>query len=626
MSVADYDPSDGYSPSVQSRSWAMSADSYYLDDKIRTLGYLQKWNLSNDADDTNDDESKDSCSENDKGYVYEGDDNYEYLTLDPLKVSGFPGANSSIDEKVDWFARLDKARSDEGEKNYFTSRNIADTLDIANAIFYHACPDEIGVVFKMKRENVEAMDIPSFSADYAKKNGLMFNALRGFTNTYKSYKVETDESKQINWANYKKWLLETQKTEFIIIGTDQRYKGQSTVHVLKEFTRDMGLDLIYDALYVEVTDKVNEAVSDNSSFTRWGMQHYLGENFYSKTPDELKDKIRSNVCMEVLIEVGELEDLSDWELELIKAMVKSRENNCAKKFHLVEKSDTNDDSCAATPENHHVFWISSYHDELEGTRASQHFRGFGESVEIKNRLEKGNTDTGNIKISIFEKEVECLQNGSLLGVYGNKPEHRLCAALNLTTAVLKNAWCFLDSEYHDDIPLIMKDLSAYWRLNVLKCSDEELGILPPECDSQGTKTNEEEVEDGISPSRAALYRLLEIYAKNFKDESNEYCKMNFDWKPKKRNSSALANVDGNAKKARKPPTMLKDATKKYTPSAGFEVFTQDAAVALHNKILRNQNNLTEKDAKQRCWQLKCTYVLPNGKTAIRVLLLTGDTP
>ena len=102
--------------------------------------------------------------------------------------------------------------------------------------------------------------------------------------------------------------------------------------------------------------------------------------------------------------------------------------------------------------------------------------------------------------------------------------------------------------------------------------------------------------------------------------------MNFDWKPKKRNSSALANVDGNAKKARKPPTMLKDATKKYTPSAGFEVFTQDAAVALHTTILRNQNNLTEKDAKRRCWQLKCTYVLPNGKTAIRVLLLTGDTP
>lgn len=90
MSVADYDPSDGYSPSVQSRSWAMSADSYYLDDKIRTLGYLQKWNLSNDADDTNDDESKDSCSENDKGYVYEGDDNYEYLTLESSQSLWFP--------------------------------------------------------------------------------------------------------------------------------------------------------------------------------------------------------------------------------------------------------------------------------------------------------------------------------------------------------------------------------------------------------------------------------------------------------------------------------------------------------------------------------------------------------
>jgi len=260
------------------------------------------------------------------------------LTLDPLKVSGFPGATSSIDEKVEWFARLDRARYDEGENDYFKSMKIADSEDIANAILYHACPDEIGVVFKMKREHIEAMDIPSFSAKHAKKNGLLFNALRGFTKTYKSCKVESDESKQINWANYKKWLLETQKTEFIIIGTFEHFKGVPTVQVLNEFIREMGLDVILDMCSVEDADKVNEALRDIPLYTRWEMQHYLGEHFYSKTLDELKDEIKANVCMEVLLKVGEPKDLLDWELELTKAMVKSRETKIAQKSSILWKS------------------------------------------------------------------------------------------------------------------------------------------------------------------------------------------------------------------------------------------------------------------------------------------------
>lgn len=165
-------------------------------------------------------------------------------------------------------------------------------------------------------------------------------------------------------------------------------------------------------------------------------------------------------------------------------------------------------------------------------------------------------------------------------------------------------------------------------MTLLKRTDEELGISPPSSFTHDGKDGEN--EDGISPSRGALYALLEGVAATVEKKSTRYCKPRLDWKPKKRKpAGALANIDDNAssKKARKSISMLKDATKKFlAPSKGYESFTQNAAANLHVIILRNQDTSpTEAEAKNRCWQVRCTYNA-NGIDNVRIILLAGATP
>ena len=174
--------------------------------------------------------------------------------------------------------------------------------------------------------------------------------------------------------------------------------------------------------------------------------------------------------------------------------------------------------------------------------------GEGETREIRSRLEKGNTDTGNIKANMFENHLNLIKVKGTRGPFVPK----FCRALALARALARESWVMHDNEFPDELSKLIKGFAQYWRTSILKKDDWALGIAPPPSSSSSSSAD----GGGVSSSRAAFYRLFETLAPQI--ESIDYegktkfnVKLGHSRNPKSKNAQNKAKGEGSEEPAPK---------------------------------------------------------------------------
>jgi len=181
-----------------------------------------------------------------------------------------------------------------------------------------------------------------------------------------------------------------------------------------------------------------------------------------------------------------------------------------------EDEDEEEEEIMMSLDTHYVLWLPAFWEE-ELSRMRGHFNGDQESNTIKQRLQKGNTDTGNLTMNILSSEYEHIKS------YRSIPK-KFVGALALVYAATEDPHWMMDNEFPEEISKIWKTISSYFRNTLLKKTDQELGLGLP---------NDSVDSEGFSDSRKALYILLAFRAAAFNDIEDYGGKVEFKWKPNK---------------------------------------------------------------------------------------------
>merc|ERR1712178_184810 len=190
---------------------------------------------------------------------------------------------------------------------------------------------------------------------------------------------------------------------------------------------------------------------------------------------------------------------------------KDQEEEVLEDPHKALSFDSDDEgSKPVTAETHHILWLPEHWSKIRKRVFDHCLEGEGETEQIKQRLTLGSTDSGNLKVQVFEAEFEALKLPQF------SSSEKFCLALALVEAMRTDSYWMHDNECPDEIAQLVRDIATYFRTNLLKKSDEELEIHIPE----GAPTE-------VASSRPGLYALLDMYAKGLQNGCSEYCKLNF---------------------------------------------------------------------------------------------------
>jgi hypothetical protein len=146
---------------------------------------------------------------------------------------------------------------------------------------------------------------------------------------------------------------------------------------------------------------------------------------------------------------------------------------------------------------HHVLWLPGVFNE-DHARVGEHVReGKGETTSIQARMEKGNTDTGNLTYMMLSAEVDTMKD-EIGGAHTfTTRQRKLSHALAITLAFVEGGDYWMhDNECDEELSELIESLGKYWRTVLLVENDETIGL--------GLTSS---TADGAA-SRAALYALL----------------------------------------------------------------------------------------------------------------------
>ena len=140
-------------------------------------------------------------------------------------------------------------------------------------------------------------------------------------------------------------------------------------------------------------------------------------------------------------------------------------------------SDSSDESEDAADEMSkppvQALWLPKfYYNERKRMFAHVHL-GAGETTSIKQRLQKGNTDTGNVKFGLVEAEWDWLQKR--FKGDDDREQKYFCGLLALTHAMCASDHWMYDNEYVEEIGDFCKKLASKWREH-LKKDEAALGL------------------------------------------------------------------------------------------------------------------------------------------------------
>ena len=325
------------------------------------------------------------------------------------------------------------------------------------------------------------------------------------------------DGEEMTWGAYSTWLSE-QENDSVLFGSMECDKtddiGEKIVCVLAK----LGLDTCFSGATLLNDDELR------TPSTFWySINPNVGENLYYPSNG-------TAAAVQISVEFRKPTKVDEanlaWRKSLIGLKVQSVEASDPKTFLLVQKAvsmnsangeELQESDKLNTPETCHALWLHAKFDE-EYYRLVGHFAGEGESLDILLRLNKKDIDSKRLTLSIFASE---LQNIKVKHKKSDWPS-KFVTTLALTMVATNDVNWMLDNKAPEETKNQIGRLSKYWRKTLLKKTDADLGLgLPNE--------TADESSIGMSDSRKALYRLLEMRALRIKYISES--KLTLNWKP-----------------------------------------------------------------------------------------------
>ena len=188
-----------------------------------------------------------------------------------------------------------------------------------------------------------------------------------------------------------------------------------------------------------------------------------------------------------------------------------------------------------------AIWLPKFYSQ-ERERVFAHIHdGAGETTDVKQRLQKGTTDTGNVRFAIVESEFKWT-NQRFRGDADKK--RYFCALLALTQAMVYDDHWMYDNECWDEVGDLCKKMASKWR-ELLKMDETALGL--------GLAGNPKHTPQ---MSKAALVRLLNWLKGQIEAHPDTDYKFSLATR-KRRADAGMSKADWDAKKASSGPAPKK---------------------------------------------------------------------
>ena len=433
-----------------------------------------------------------------------------------LQESPFPGTTSTVEEKVKWLKAI-QAQYDKILEEDFYMTNAPESNDVVKKILLEHAPDEIRVDVVLKVKELE--DVAA-----AMKEDEKVEFVNNFPKLkYNSGKEDDGSSSALDTFDACiDWIKEN-----AVAGPASVYSGHVVVASFMS-TKDSDLsDKVLEAME-SIGIKKHYLISFccgplEHGLYFWNFNDKVGENMYTTVSSDDTSNFKYSVTITTRIPkdsplVSQVKAFKE-KLDEMKKSSKDRGN--PKTPVLVEKEGAPEPDSEDEEENpqtdqfYEPLWVPECYKTFH-TQIYDHFMdGEGETSDIKNRLQKGNTDTGNLREWLFRNQLAYVKKIK-------SSQERFAAALALTMVITYDPYWMVDNEGPDEVKKAIRGLATLWRNNLLTLDDSSLGI--------GIEDGTEEPLDdnGVSHSRSLLYKFMTTLAQNIQSVG---VISKFNWKP-----------------------------------------------------------------------------------------------
>uniref|UniRef100_A0A7S3Q9A8 Uncharacterized protein n=1 Tax=Chaetoceros debilis TaxID=122233 RepID=A0A7S3Q9A8_9STRA len=472
-----------------------------------------------------------------------------------LRNCPFPGTTSTVEEKMEWLHSINAYYDELMEESFYRSR-APEAKDAVKKILMDKAPKNMRLDVIVK--SVELSAVAAAMKEEEKEE---------FVKKFPNFKYGNGKtSPSLNtFDKCMDWIKINAKAELFgeysdcVVLVSIPVAKESEMSIAGDTLTSLGLEK-----YIIVNSRMAVSSAERNLFY-WSLQHKVGENMYTGINNGGKGKkVKYSISVGLRVPPKESElnpakaavakavkDFSK-KLEDDKAAAKERDNpkmymlvglkNAPKKKNRDECDDSGEDSDDSSEEKEgdprtaefwEPLWLpASFEDQYQ--RISGHFGwGEGEGQEIQRRLEKGNTDSGNIKVELFEQELAYVRKIK-------STQERFAATLALNMVIIRDNYWTMDNECSEDVARDFRSLATFWKNTVFKSDDSTLGIGLED----GT-VEEIDKKSGVSHSRSLVYDFMESFAKRIEDIQDI---SKFNWKPPHKKRKSSEGVQGANKK------------------------------------------------------------------------------
>mmetsp|Transcript_2001 Transcript_2001/g.3181 ORF Transcript_2001/g.3181 Transcript_2001/m.3181 type:complete len:406 (+) Transcript_2001:129-1346(+) len=350
-----------------------------------------------------------------------------------LQKCPFPGTAADHIKKIEWIKGISELVYAEMEESFFMSPCPEDT-ELINEVFLKYAPETLKVRICVLKSDLKIMVDSSpvdRDDDSEQRFEEAFSSSSAKASKFKLNAAYTIPQSGATWKDYAAWLT-TQcqdDRDQIELGTMECSKNDVMNNELCAFMKDLGFRHYIERVELAHRSLFREVHPSTARFSF--VEEKVGENRYFPCPEDNSDDDAEagGLCVSILVHLKKpskdtmrVAKTNAAFLAPLKKIVeeskKLKRDTCVY-YRILKKENENGDSDYDSEEEEeeerpplvysnetvHVLWLPLEYPD-EHNRCFGHFlQGEGESRSIQQRLEKGNTDAGNITISIFESEL-----------------------------------------------------------------------------------------------------------------------------------------------------------------------------------------------------------------------------
>ena len=479
--------------------------------------------------------------------------------------ASFPGRDASFDDKLKWYHSFNDSAWDD------FMAGAPEPPEYVPAVLLDACDDSVELQLIIKRGEASLLN----KIDDESKAKFMASAERVRGEPLRQRVLNKARSTEKGLAAYVEWLADENgapscemrsKTDpkpvpllhshvgrepfdDVVVAATTVAKGDCAESAIRGLMRDAGL---YGGVMAPAITSDWSIIVHNAGD---GVEKVGEHVFY------VDKRGKCCVALELQISTGESESKKPHEMKFhddCKALAeahadktvltmgadpkdKGNKSDTAEPKAEWPDSDSSDESEDAADEMSkppvQALWLPKfYYNERKRMFAHVHL-GAGETTSIKQRLQKGNTDTGNVKFGIVEAEWDWLQKR--FKGDADREQKYFCGLLALTHAMCASDHWMYDNEYVEEIGDFCKKLASKWREH-LKKDDAALGIGLAGAGAAHTP----------AASKKALLRLLNWFKTRIEAHPDTDYKFSLATR-KRRADAGMSKADWDAKKKAK---------------------------------------------------------------------------